>query len=96
MMSSSGAGDVVPKSKFYVFMLLLGVGLSNMKYGFCRTLVNRPRADASLKKLFGQELSSESDTPSEFMMKVRGEWGRPESIYHPDDLGAFIRPASYL
>jgi len=45
---------------------------------------------------FGQELSSESDVPSEFMMKVRGEWGRPESIYHPDDLGAFIRPAPYL
>jgi hypothetical protein len=22
------------------------------------------------------------------MKKVRGEWGRPESIYHPDDLDA--------
>ena len=44
---------------------------------------------------FGQKLSSESDVPSEFMMQVRGEWGRPESIYHPDDLGAFIRPTPH-
>ena len=77
-------------------MLLLRVELPNLKHGFCRTRVNRPSADASPKKLIKQELSPESDVPSEFMMKVRGEWGRPESIYHPDDLGAFIRPAPYL
>ena len=89
-------GDEAQKSKFNVFMLLLGVGLSNLKYGFCLRCVNRPSADASPKKLFRQELSPESDAPSESMKKARGEWGRPESIYHPDDLGAFIRPAPYL
>jgi len=56
-------------------MLLLGVGLSNLKYGFCLRCVNRPSADASPKKLFRQELSPESDAPSESMKKARGAQG---------------------
>ena len=53
-------------------MLLLRVELPNLKHGFCRTRVNRPSADASPKKLIKQELSPESDVPSESMKKVRG------------------------
>jgi len=56
-------------------MLLPGVGLSNLKYGFCLRCVNRPSADASPKKLFRQELSPESDAPSESMKKARGAQG---------------------
>jgi hypothetical protein len=56
-------------------MLLLGVGLSNLKYGFWLRCVNRPSADASPKKLFRQELSPESDAPSESMKKARGSQG---------------------
>jgi len=67
-------GDEAQKSKFNVFMLLLGVGLSNLKYGFCRTRVNRPSADAS-SLFFRQELSPESDVPSESMKKARGAQG---------------------
>ena len=68
-------GDEAQKSKFNVFMLLLGVGLSNLKYGFCLRCVNRPSADASPKKLFRQELSPESDAPSESIKKARGAQG---------------------
>ena len=55
-------------------MLLLGVGLPNLKYGFCRTRVNRPSADAS-SLFFRQELSPESDVPSENRKKERGAQG---------------------
>ena len=67
-------GDYVQKSKFNEFMLLLGVGLPNLKYGFCLRCVNRPSADAS-SSFFRQELSPESDVPSESMKKVRGAQG---------------------
>ena len=69
-------------------MLLLSVELPNIKHGFCRTRVNRPSADAS-SLFFRQELSPESDVPSESMKKARGAEGeRAESIHHPDDLDA--------
>ena len=55
-------------------MLLLGVGLPNLQYGFCRTRVNRPSADAS-SLFFRQELSPESDVPSKRMKRVRGAQG---------------------
>ena len=67
-------GNYVQKSKFNEFMLLLRVGLPNIKHGFCRTRVNRPSADAS-SLFFRQELSPESDVPSESMKKVRGAQG---------------------
>lgn len=75
-------------------MLLLGVGLPNLKYGFCRTRVNRPSADASPKKLIRQELLPESDVPSENRKKERGVRGQIESIHHTDDLGKFTRHVS--
>ena len=55
-------------------MLLLRVELPNLKHGFCRTRVNRPSADAS-SLFFRQELSPESDVPSENRKKERGVRG---------------------
>ena len=74
-------------------MLLLRVELPNLKHGFCRTRVNRPSADAS-SSFFCQELSPESDVPSENRKKERGVRGQIESIHHPDDLGKFTRHVS--